>query len=112
MTPNLLISDLQHWVGQQEPVPDVVQKPGAWTADGVELQDLLGGLRLSGSAFPRDQDEVVVVLGLHGAEDVVRQGVAAKERENQSLIVSFKPQNHIWFMICDRLTYVVVAQKS
>ena len=52
MTPNILICDLKHWVGEQKPVSDVVQKSGAWTADGVKLQDLLGGLRLAGSAFP------------------------------------------------------------
>lgn len=82
--PNILIPDLKHWVGEQKPVPDVAQESGAWTADGVKLQDLLGGLRLAGSAFPWDQDEVVVVLGLHGAEDVVRQGVTTENGKSKS----------------------------
>lgn len=81
---HIFSSDLKHWVGEQKPVPDVVQKSGAWTADGVKLQDLLGGLRLAGSTFPWDQDEVVVVLGLHGAEDIVGQSVTAKNEKAKS----------------------------
>lgn len=49
---NIIISDLKHWIGEQKPVSDVVQKSGAWTTDSVELQDLLGGLGLASSTFP------------------------------------------------------------
>lgn len=56
------ITDLKHRVGEEEPVPDVVQDFGTRAADGVELQDLLGGLGLAGSALPRDQYEVIVEL--------------------------------------------------
>lgn len=46
------VTDLKHWVGEKKPVPDVVQEFGTWAADGVELQDFLGGFGLAGSALP------------------------------------------------------------
>lgn len=46
------VTDLKHRVGEKQPVPDVVQEFGARAADGVELQDFLGGLGLAGSALP------------------------------------------------------------
>ena len=72
MTP----SNLQHGVGQQQAVADVVQEAGVGAADGVVLEDLLGGFRLARAALPRDEDEVVVELAEHGAEHVVGQSVA------------------------------------
>lgn len=43
---------LEHRVGQQQSVSDIVQQFGTGAADSVELQDLLGGLRLSCSTLP------------------------------------------------------------
>lgn len=45
-------TDLKHWVGEKQSVPDVVQEFSTRTADSVELQDFLGGLCLAGSALP------------------------------------------------------------
>lgn len=88
---NIHATDLKHWVGEKQPVPDVVQEFGTWTADGIELQDFLGGLGLAGAALPWDQDEVVVELRLHGAEDVVCQRITERgERE-------------IWCVTCNKV---------
>lgn len=84
------VTDLKHWIGEEQPVPDVVQEFGARTADCVELQDFLGGLRLAGSALPRDQDEVVVELRLHGAEDVICQRITESTGTSQ-------PQSFFFF---------------
>ena len=70
------LSDLQHGVGQQQAVADVVQEAGVGAADGVVLEDLLGGLRLARATLPGDEDEMVVELAQHGAEHVVGQSVA------------------------------------
>ena len=76
-------SDLQHRVGHQHPVSDPVQEGGAGAADGVVLQDLLGGLRLPGAALSGDEDEVVVELRQHGVVGVVGQGVAGETRSGR-----------------------------
>lgn len=78
------VTDLKHWIGEKQPVPDIVQEFGTWTADSIELQDFLGGLGFAGPALPRDQDEVVVELRLHGAEDVVCQCVTESTVIRQS----------------------------
>lgn len=45
------MTDLQHRIGEQQSVSNVVQDSGTWAADGVELKDLLGGLGLTSAAL-------------------------------------------------------------
>ncbi len=88
-------TDLKHWIGEKQPVPDVIQEFCAWTADSVELQDFLGGLSLAGPTLPRDQDEVVVELRLHGAEDVVCQRVTGSTIAGH-IHLRFIPENFLY----------------
>lgn len=78
-------SDLEDGIGHEHFVPDSVQQSRAGTADGIVLQNLLGGLCLPSSALPRDEDEVVVELRQHGLVGVVRQSVAAKRRRHHGI---------------------------
>lgn len=99
---NMHVTDLKHWIGEEQPVPDVVQEFGARTADCVELQDFLRSLCLAGSALPRDQDEVVVVLRLHGAEDVVRQRITESTGTGQPqffLVQTFLPSENLCLLL-------------
>lgn len=75
-----VVTDLKHWVGKEEPVSDIVQDFGTWTADSVELQNLLGGLSLARATLTRNQDEMVVKLRLHCSKDVVCQSVTVRGR--------------------------------
>lgn len=70
---------LQDRIGEEQAIPDNLQLLCGRTGHGEELEDLLGGFRLPGSAFSRDQDEVVVVLGAHETVGVVGNGVAGEE---------------------------------
>lgn len=42
---------------------------------------------------------MIVVFRLHGAEDVVRQGVTAGNWKNQNPVLRLKHQNHSWFTV-------------
>lgn len=70
-------SDLEDGVGHEHFVADGVEQSRARAADGVILQNLLGGLSLPCAALTGDEDEMVVELCQHGLVGVVCQGVTA-----------------------------------
>lgn len=79
-------SHLQHGVGLQQAVFDGLHLVTGRTGDGVILQDLLGRLRLPGTALAGDQDALVLPLCPHGAVRVICHRVARgaeRERRNQ-----------------------------